>query len=352
MAMRKNLQAARELNEVLIQRGDQQAIKRKIDALIQGGDARPYGIDVPHYRRPGDYPTYGYEKNPEAVWELNDILAKRGDKEAISRKIEGLTRGGDTYQKRSVYGGSAYGKPFTHYYPSYGYKKNPEAAREFNDILVEEGDQQAITRKIEGLTRGGDIYHQNEVVQSVTHCYPTYGYEKNPQAAREFNEILVERGDQEASTRKWLGLMRGGDSYQAFERLRPVTHYYPTCGYEKNPQAAREFNEVLIKKGDRRAIGRKIWGLLNGTNSYEKNLKAAKDLNDILVERDDQEAIKSKENGLLNGNYGYEKNLEAAKEFEEFIKILPFLSKVLNKYTPLPKDIQAIILRYIHRSIK
>jgi hypothetical protein len=35
-------------------------------------------------------------------------------------------------------------------------KQNPQAARQLNEILIKKGDPEAIQRKIEGLERGGD----------------------------------------------------------------------------------------------------------------------------------------------------------------------------------------------------
>jgi hypothetical protein len=85
------------------------------------------------------------------------------DQEAIKRKIEGLAG----------------------YYGYYGSGRNLAAAREFNENLVEKGDQEAIERKIIGLIDG------------------KYGYEKNPVAAREFRDCC------ELTDCKDLGIKKG-----------------------------------------------------------------------------------------------------------------------------------------------
>jgi hypothetical protein len=163
---------------------------------------------------------------PKTEWEVNEELVEKSDPEAIRRKAEGL----------------AYGY--------YGYEKNPQAAREFNDSLIENGDQKAITRKIEGLAHGGDRYNVQSTHSLHGSCrfHPTYGYEKNPEAARKFNNELVARGDQEAIKRKISALTHGGDGYEVtdwFDFMPSVTRYYPTYGYVKDPEAAREFEEFI-----------------------------------------------------------------------------------------------------------
>lgn len=55
----------------------------------------------------------------------------------------------------------------------YGYENDLVAAREFNESLVGKGDQEAIKRKFEGLTSG------------------KYGYKKDPVAAKVFIESLL-----------------------------------------------------------------------------------------------------------------------------------------------------------------
>lgn len=128
-----------------------------------------------------------------------------------------------------------------------------------------------------------------------------YGYEKNPLAARDLNELLVKEGDLKAIERKINGLLFGN------------------CGYKIDLAAAREVNDILVEKANLEAIHRKIKGLAEGKYGYEKNLLAARELNELLVKERNLKAIERKINGLLFGNFGYEMNLREAKEFNELL---------------------------------
>jgi hypothetical protein len=133
-----------------------------------------------------------FNAKPKTEWEINEELIVKGDPQAIRRKIEGLAYGGDRYRVQSTH--SLYGS--YRFHPTYGYEKNPQAAREFNDSLIERGDQEAIKRKINALTRGGDAYEVTDwfdYMPSVTRYYPTYGYEKDPEAAKEFEKFIRAR---------------------------------------------------------------------------------------------------------------------------------------------------------------
>ena len=145
-------------DEALIQGGDQEAIKRKFYGLLQGGSIRLEERSVYDFlskwppverERTADYyPTYGYERNSEAAREFNDTLVERDDQEAIKRKLDGLIRGGDMPSLKEWEGAlrgppgscvSAYGiycNRYWHPYPTYGYKKNPTAAEEFKVLIT------------------------------------------------------------------------------------------------------------------------------------------------------------------------------------------------------------------------
>ena len=73
---------------------------------------------------------------------------------------------------------------------------NLQAAAIFNDFLIEQGNKQAIWRKMEGLVIG------------------KYGYEQNLQAAAILNDSLVEQGNKEAIERKIEGLLHGWHGYE------------------------------------------------------------------------------------------------------------------------------------------
>jgi len=220
-------------------------------------------------------------------------LIMQGNGYFIERKIEGLNDGHD------------------------GYKQDLEAAREFNEFLIHRGDQKAIERKIKGLTCGGEekpaispsYIEQFPHLSGFARIKTSYGYKKDLSALKKFRELLItkeelpiKKGDQRAIERKLEGLE------------------YGRYGYEKDLEAARMFNESLVEKGDPKAIWRKIEGLA-GTRvcswGYQKDLEAARELNESLVEKGDQEAIERKLEGLECGRYGYEKDLEAARKLIE-----------------------------------
>ena len=96
--------------------------------------------------------------------------------------------------------GGAYQLPFRGYsvltnsidVPTYGYGKDPVTAREFNDLLVENGDSKAMKRKIEALLGRAKGCYRN--VDGSFEINLTYGYKEDLVAAREFNNLLVEKG--------------------------------------------------------------------------------------------------------------------------------------------------------------
>ncbi|OFX00670.1 MAG: hypothetical protein A2W62_01360 [Alphaproteobacteria bacterium RIFCSPLOWO2_02_42_7] len=226
----------REAIEILIRRGDQDAIGRKIYALGSGSF---------------------YTRDQGQARAMNEYFVRKGDRDAINRKIAWLLWGEE------------------------GYTKDLAEARKMNDTLVEKGDRHAIRRKIDGLANGTD------------------GYERDLEAARALNDSLANAGDRDAIRRKLDGLANGAD------------------GYERDLEAAQAVNDSLANAGDRDAIRRKIDGLVNGTYGYEKNLVAARALNDSLANAGDQMAIERKIYGLENGRYGYYQDLEALMDFIE-----------------------------------
>lgn len=228
------------------------------------------------------YGRNGYSRDPLAAKKFNDLLIKKGDLNAVRRKIEGLTKEG-WITTNLVFRGYSHLNPFEgstyESVPLYGYEINTQAAKDLNDLLVKIGDQEAIKRKIYGLTHG------------------YYGYKKDPEAVKEFKKILWEKEDQETIRTKIEGLAYG---------------YY---GYEKDAEAATALNETLIKKRDQQAIRRKIVGLNNVGYGYEKNPSAAKDTIEDLINEGNLYAMWKKIEGLLLGKYGYQQDLAAAKDF-------------------------------------
>lgn len=290
-----DLSATREFNELLIGKDYAQAIERKIEGLLEG--------------------KFGYEKNPTAIKEFNEVLVERGNAKAIERKIWGLLEG------------------------KFEYNKSPEDAKNFNDFLVEKGNPVAFERKFTGLYSGG------------------YGYEKNLTAAREINELFVKRGDQKAIATKIIGLAEGSHTYAKDPEAAKIViesldaqnaniwKYHGLLegkyGYEKDLMAAREFNELLVERDDPEATERKIKGLAEGQHGYKKDLKALRIFNDFLGERDDPEALVRKIRGLIAGQYGYEKDFSVAREFIESLLMRDSpIARAIGKY------IKAFAMKY------
>ncbi|MHB9148039.1 MAG: F-box protein [Candidatus Amoebophilus sp.] len=273
---KRNLKAAATLNDTLVQQGNEESIKRKIEGLLYGKS--------------------GYKRNPQAIAALNESLVEQGNEGAMQRKMEGL-----------VYG-------------RYGYEKNHKAAIALNDALIQQGNEEAIKRKIQGLTQGDYGYKQDKkaivafndslIVQGNEEAirrkigglvYGKYGYRKDTAAAVSFNDYLSEQGNQAAIERKMEGLV------------------YGRYGYGKDLKAAVCFNEYLSEQGNQAAIERKMEGLVYGRYGYGKDLKAAVCFNEYLIQQGIQAAIARKLAGLAEGKYGYEQNLKAAVDFNEFL---------------------------------
>lgn len=124
--------ASKELNEFLVEKGDSEAVGRKLISLAQGT-------------------WWGYERDPAATRELNESFVNRGDLEAIWRKIEGLA---------CTYG--------------YGYQRDPAAAQEFiESLLVSE------TPHVRGIGKYIKAFAQKYGISEL-------GYEKDTEKAVEF----------------------------------------------------------------------------------------------------------------------------------------------------------------------
>ena len=158
------------------------------------------------------------------------------------------------------------------YSKAYGYSKDLETAKVFNDTLVAQGNHDAVGRKIRGLANGW------------------YGYPEDLAAAKNFIDTLVVQGHPQAIEEKIKGLAFG---------------WY---GYAKDPEAAKAFNEKQIALGNSTAIKLKVVGLANGLYGYSKDLEAAKKLNEELVDQGNSDAIARKVEGLAYGKYGYAKD--------------------------------------------
>lgn len=266
----QDLSAARMLNETLVEREDSKAIERKINGLAHGSSGYTKDLDAARAFNEtlvagGNVEAMGRkieglaDENPDAARTLNEIFIARGDLRAFERKVYGLLDGAYGYEKDlsevrefiDLLVGDSYSEPIERKLKEYR-----RVDREFNTALVEEGDERAIRQRVIELE------------------------EKDPVLSGELNDVLVERGSLWAIRRKIEGLVSGRH------------------GYNANPASARVFNEMLVGKGNPKAIARKIEGLANGRYGYDRDLDAARALNERLVERGDLHAIERKITGL------------------------------------------------------
>src|SRR3990167_9526447 len=199
-------------------------------------------------------------KRKPLLREAIEILIRRGDQDAIGRKIYALGSGSF-------------------------YTRDQGQARAMNEYFVRKGDRDAINRKIAWLLWGEE------------------GYTKDLAEARKMNDTLVEKGDRHAIRRKIDGLANGTD------------------GYERDLEAARALNDSLANAGDQMAIERKIYGLENGRYGYYQDLEALMDFIESRTEKGDSVAIGAKMRGLFWGYYGYEEQ-EDTSSFRPFIEKL------------------------------
>jgi hypothetical protein len=140
----------RSMNEALIEQGNEDAIWRKVYGLSRG--------------------IYGYDEDKEASNALYETLVKRRLRMAVLRKldelfpveatqpkaewgkfIEELTKEGNALALEIKISGL--------YYGHYAYPKEPQVAEKLNDVLVLQGNREAIKRKLR--------YSHNNSPQSI-----------------------------------------------------------------------------------------------------------------------------------------------------------------------------------------
>lgn len=207
-------------------------------------------------------------------------LIMQGNEHYIQKKLNGLCGGTD------------------------GYTEDLEAAREFNESLVEKRDPRAIKRKIKALTEGKKGYQTSAGEEKG------YGYKNDLKAAREFNEFFVEKGDPEA-------LESLCD--RACRREVGKTSFGSTTIFDNTLH--KPFNELFVEKGNPIAIVKKIKGLKSGEMGYEKNPLLAREFIESLVVDKNSVArgigkyIKAFAMKYGISQLGYEKNREKAIDF-------------------------------------
>lgn len=137
---------------------------------------------------PRDHGHVGWKKaaSDPKPWKLITLR----ESEVIREKILGLERG---WYRKYLYGGLTVFKKMQ-------CKPNPQAAKQLNEILIKKGNPEAIQRKIEGLKHGGDhvytisrghqfsSYGMEMEMRDARH--PTYGYEKDELELKRFLESI------------------------------------------------------------------------------------------------------------------------------------------------------------------
>ena len=207
---------------------------------------------------------YGYPKDSEMAWALNEALTDQGNTRAIQRRIDGYRHG------------------------HYGYPQNPEMFGKLNESLAHQGDQAAIQARIPGYAFG------------------VYGYPLDPEKAHELNEALAHQGNTRAMERRIKGYMNGA------------------YGYPQDFKRARELNDTLADQGNEWAIQTRIEGYMYG-HYYSPHIPAlypldpekSRELNDTLADQGNEEAMERRISGYTNGTYGYPENPEMARALNE-----------------------------------
>ncbi|MGN6670393.1 MAG: hypothetical protein ACTHJ4_02495 [Candidatus Nucleicultricaceae bacterium] len=127
---------------------------------------------------------------------------------------------------------------------THGYVRNEEAARDYINLLSDEGDPYGVETKYFGLLTG------------------TTGFREDKKASIAFLDHWVALDHSKAITLKFEALVTGDDEY------------------EQDIKAAVALNDAAVLKGDKAAIQRKFKGLLKGydyegVRPYEENLDEA-----------------------------------------------------------------------------
>ena len=88
-------------------------------------------------------------------------------------------------------------------------------------------------------------------------------------------------------------------------------------GYDQNPEAAKQFIEDLVGQQNDVAINHKILGLGYGMFGYDRDPEAARDFTDQMAQQGSEVAAMKKIDGLTYGQFGYDRDPEAAKQLIE-----------------------------------
>ena len=326
----EDLKISKNLNEILVGRGNPDAIARKIEGFSHKAwgytqdlvEAKKFIHDMGAKGKTegiGKALNSGNLKNQEILKYCNDELVDLGDQGAIARKIQGLSHEGYGYtpnlEEATKFIDEIAAKEKTEGI-ALGLKlifrsKNLKILKHCNDVLVVLENPDAIARKIEGLS-GSIVWCYDEnlekakefighlVVKGKTEGIATALSSrnlKNQEILRYCNDALVDLGNLEAMTRKSEGLRDG------------------STGYTKDIGRETKHNDDLVAMGNPNALVRKFWGLRTGDFGYDADLKAFKDFKKMLISKEHTEAIETIIKQIAELSPAYE--LNEAKELND-----------------------------------
>lgn len=218
--------------------------------------------------------SYGYKKDLKASQTYLNSLHKMKAPQGARMIYNALKFGSDTFKRSTT--------DLMIHIEHEIKAGNPEAI----DWMISEGTQlKNYTSFIEEHAKNGHVQAKKTYIDSL--FYGLYGFPKNP-------NLAIEKLN------------------QAYQKNIPslVDYYLALLGHgnqhiKAQPQKALQLNENLLKKGDERALVRKVRGLLNGENGYLKSSERAKDFINEKALEGNGKAIDLKLLGLEFGFHGY-----------------------------------------------
>lgn len=210
----------------------------------------------------GFYPFSLYE-NPFTIYEIMDEKIAQGDQKALEDKLRREAQ----YHNSIIC--SQQGYPQGHLVNANNVHQPPHfnVARLLN-LLIEQGNNWAITWQVQGLKNGW------------------FGYRKDPVAAKRWDNYFIQQGNYEAILEEINRLLEKKNR-----------------AYWQFLQSAKNFIDKLAHQGHEDAIKLKIEGFNNGWHGYEKNPIAAIAWLERLVEQGHEGVIQTLyQNQTINCN--------------------------------------------------
>ena len=225
---------------------------------------------------------------------------------------------------------------------------NDKAVVEYNEILIIEGNEAAIKRKLNGLAKGCYGYSKDKQAAKTylleliknnhprsklwhyeAYVYGMYGFKKDRQQAFWLNEQLINSGDEQAMTVKLKCLfsnkygyeMKNKSFYKFIDDMIAKGHsQFMRAGLRYVNDNTILFSlekpihylcEKLIELNDPWIVDYKHEQALCGLKSYFYDSTYI----DALVDQGNKVAIELKLKGLNYGNHGYERDSDAVTAF-------------------------------------